>query len=250
MKQIKYIRSFAFLLLTIIFYLAPNDLMAQKKYSFCGKLGKNITFRLDLEQNQDSIIAGETTYYRKNGKVAKIPVYGWLMSAARQGYWNGDVLSLKEFNGNKECGNFMIALQPNGDVAEGRWYNSSKEFDINSVENTVFPAEVTFFHPAKGAAISGIYSFIEPSEGEPHGGHCELTYQNNKVHYQISVSNPNIAETEKTALLKGSYFTGAQDDYKFKAYIDRKFVVIWTTQNAQVDEWGAWSVLDGFFIRL
>jgi len=238
-------------LLVILMLCVQNVLMAQKKYSFRGKLGQNIAFRLDLEQNKDGIIAGETTYYRKNGQVAKLRVYGWKKNAESQGFYNGDALFLTEYDGTKQCGTFSFGVNAQGLPVEGSWSWHDKEFAFNSIEKTVFPAGVTYFHPAKGTAINGEYSYsYTRSNGmEDCGGTCVLKFINGKVRYEICAVTPNIAEENKTAMLNGSYFTGSHGEYRYKAYIDRNFVCIWATKHGEVDDWGAWATIDGIYLK-
>ncbi len=238
--------------LLLIFALClQNVLMAQTKYSFRGRLGQDISFRMDLEQNSDGIVAGETTYYRKNGKVAKIPVYGWMKNADNQGFYNGDALFLTEYDGTKQCGTFVFGIDAQGLPVEGSWSWHEKELDINSVEKTIFPSGVKYLNPAKGQTINGEYSFsyTRSSGMEDCGGSCTLKYTNGQVHYNVCTVTPNIAEEKKTAKLNGSYFTGSHDEYRYKAYIDRKFVCIWATNSGQVDDWGAWATIDGIYVK-
>lgn len=222
---------------------------AQTKYSFRGKLGRDISFRLDLEQNKEGIIAGETTYYRKNGKIAKLRVLGHYNSAKNSGY-DTPTLWLTEFDGIKHCGYFNVILSGSTAVG-GTWTYMDKELNINSLEKTIYPAGKVYLHPAKGPAINGEYRFkYSRSIGYGDcGGSCTLSYVNGKVHYSICTVTPNIADEEKTVTPIGSYFSASHGACRYKGYIDRNFVFIRTTNNVTVDDWGAHASIDGFYVK-
>lgn len=229
--------------------------LAQQKYSFRGKLDGRILFRLDLQQNKDGIVAGETTYYRKNGQIAKLPVVGWYRQPTQQMIDNGyDVISIDvfEYDGTKQCGYFSIELK-NGDVAGGYWSHNDKHFDISDIEKTQFPAGTKFFSPVTGPAIRGEYSYsYKPTHGlYEWGGSCVLTYNNGKVHFEIGNVTPNIAEDKGVATLTGSYFTAVHQGFRYKAYIDRRFVCIWSINDdyVEVDDWGANATVEGVYIK-
>lgn len=245
-------RTFALFAFVALFTLVAN---AQRKYSFRGKLGSSIMFRLDLEQNADGIVSGETTYYRKNGQIAKLRALGRYEAPTQQMIDNGynkHSISLMEYDGTKQCGNFYIELEQ-GQVSGGTWSLLDKEYQINSIEKTQFPAGTKYFHPATGAGVTGTYSYSYSRGGnlDDCGGTCTLSYSAGKIRYSVSAVTPNIAETRGLATPKGSYFTGAHQDYRFKVYMDRDFICIWSTNSeyVEVDDWGAWATIAGTFIR-
>lgn len=229
--------------------------VAQKTYSFRGKLDGRILFRLDLQQNKDGIVAGETTYYRKNGQIAKLPVVGWYRQPTQQMIDNGyDVISIDvfEYDGTKQCGYFSVELK-DGDIAGGYWLHNDKELAISDIEKTQFPPGKQYFNPVTGPAIKGEYTYsYTPNSGmDECGGSCSLAYNKGKVHFDIGSVTPNIAEDKGVATLTGSYFTASHQDFRYKAYIDRRFVCIWSINDdyVEVDDWGAHATVEGVYIR-
>lgn len=245
-------KTFALGILALMMLLAL-PVQAQRKYSFRGKLGEKILFRLDLEQNKEGVIAGETTYYRKNGQVAKLRVVGWYDSPEEQA---NPTLNLTEYDGTKQCGYFSIELK-GGKVSGGNWFLSGKEYkelEINDLEMTQFPAGVRYLQPAVASPkITGEYSYTFDRAGiDECGGTCELKFVGgNKVKYSISSVTPNIAESEGTGSLQNGYFNSKHGNYHFRAYVDKNFVYIWPTNDGyvEVDDWGAHATIAGTYIR-
>ena len=221
---------------------------AQKRYSCRGQLEGGISFRLDLEQNKDGIVSGETTYYRKNGKISKIRCLGRYLK------FDGgeEELSIREFDGKKHCGYFMLNVK-NGKITGGEWSLIEKTLPIESLEQTIFPSGTTYFHPATGAGVKGEYNFLydRGADLDPCGGTCILKYANGKVKYDFCTVTPNIAEDSGTATLNGSYFNAAHGAYRYRVYVDRDFCCVWYTGKGyvEVDDWGHNASLEFIYVK-
>lgn len=221
-----------------------------RRYAWKGKMGTNISFSLDLQENKDGIIAGYTTYYRKNGKIAKIPVYGH-----KEKDGNGNfVLSLDEFNGKTICGSYSINM--NGTTFKsGSWSYKDISYDLNEIAAISPTTDRSYLHPVESAnAIAPYFAFEYETDNQDNptrGGSCDIDIEQNNVLWHMSQVNPNIAEAEGDVTLKNSYFYKTEGEYKFKAYVDKNFILVRRTnpEDGQVSSFGAWTTLDGTYVR-
>lgn len=219
-------------------------------YSWTGKLGDNINFRLDLQESTFGTLIGEVTYFRKNGKVAKIPAYGYILN-----YEGQDECSyiLNEYNGTKVCGTFFFEIKDGKPV--GTWNLLDKELEINNVLGCDDPEtdEIDFFNPATSANATGNYEFSY-SRGnglEDCGGSCSLKVIGGKINWEMTQVTPNIAEGNGTSNFNNAYFTGKVSNFEFEAYVDKKFIYVKRTDNSgPVDDWGMAATIEGIYVRV
>lgn len=236
------------LILFVAAVVISFSLQAVTRYAWTGKLGDNISIKLELEQNDFGAIAGQTTYYRKNGKVAYLPVYGH--------YWSseyGQFLQVDEYDGNKVCGSFSIVLE-NGAFKSGEWLMKDKELKMNEVEAVAPDCQAEFLKPIHSLLdAKGYYSFTYET-GNPNmpecGGHCSLTPQGKMLSWEMAQVTPNIAEGSGVSKLQGCYFYGKTCTFEFEAYVDKSFVFVrQTNPDAEAcDNWGAFSTLQGIYV--
>lgn len=218
-----------------------------------GKLGANISFRLEVEESTFGTLIGRTTYLRKNGTTAVIPCFGH-----RIDYDNDDsiVFYLDEYDGTKQCGHFYIELR-DGVIQEGNWSLLDKTYAMNSiVDLDPAPGTEHLYSPVSSVSEAcGEYSFTYASGNDfmpEYGGSCTITkLGGNKIHWSMSQVTPNIAEAEGDSELHGGYFEGRFGEFTFEAYVDRRFIYVKNTNDGPVemDEWGAWSTIEGVYVR-
>ncbi|MDO5447964.1 MAG: hypothetical protein Q4F34_09320 [Prevotellaceae bacterium] len=221
-------------------------------FSWKGNLGDNISFQLDLQVNNVGAVAGETTYFRKNGKIAKIPVYGVQIRYENE---SSSALLVNEYDGNKQCGTFFISVDNNGNFMKGNWSLVDKELNMKNIVELEPDFGKRFFHPTNNIKDAvGKYSFTYQT-GNPNmpecGGHCYLVAEKGKLHWMMGQVTPNIAEGEGMASFVDSGFKGSYQNFSFEAYVDEYFVYVWRTNpdEGQVDDWGAWATLEGVYVR-
>lgn len=239
------------LIISLIILCSAFGLKADlNHYSFKGKLGSSITFKLDLQENNRGILSGETTYYRKNGKTAVIKVYGTREELGDGAY----ILNLIEYDKNKECGYFHIDM--NGEwIKNGWWWLGEKTLDMNNLENLEPNYNKRFFHPVYEAKdAEGVYRFTRAS-GNPnfpeHGGNCAIMASGNKLIWSMTQVTPNIADATGTAEFEYSGFTDSYSNYLFETYIDENFIVVTRTnpEDGMVDDWGMGAEIGGIYVK-
>lgn len=218
-----------------------------------GKLNGNISFRLEIEESTFGTLIGQTTYFRKNGKTAVIPCYGH-----RVEYDDDEniVFMLDEYDGTKQCGHFYIDLCE-GKLVEGNWSLLNKTYEMSHmVDLEPIPGTEHLYHPVSNIDDAcGEYSFIYDSGNEftpEYGGSCTITKTGpNTIHWSMAQVTPNIAEAEGDSEFNGSYFVGHFGDFTFEAYVDRRFIYVKNTNDSpfEMDEWGAWSTIEGIYVR-
>jgi len=220
-------------------------------YSWSGKLGEKINFRLDLQESTFGTLIAEVTYFRKNGKVANIPAYGYVVN-----YDNGDsAYILNEYDGNKICGTFFFNINDKG-IMEGSWSLLDKELKMNDIAKKDDPESdnLDFFHPANNMKeAAGEYSFkYDRAKGlEPGLGNCSLRkIDNNQIKWEMTQVTPNIAEAQGTGNFNNGYFTGKYCNFEFEAYVDKKFIYVKRTdESGPVDDWGMAATIEGIYVR-
>lgn len=240
-----------FLLLAILPLVAIAQQKITRHYAWEGKMGEGISFRLELEQADNNLVIGETTYYRKNGKVADIPVYGQYL-ALEDGY----ELILNEYDGREECGTIIIELDKNGIFLEGSWSNDTRSYDFREMNKVGFSygKHETFIFPATGALCTGEYGFKYKS-GNPtmpeYGGYAALKVSGKVVNWEMNQVTPNIADANGKSVMLGNTFSGSTGNFKFKAYVykDCLFVVNTNPQDAPWDEFGHNATLAGIYLK-
>lgn len=218
-----------------------------------GKLGQNIRIRLEIEQSTFGTLIGQTTYYRKNGKTAVIPCYGYSIE-------NDDddtiVFILDEYDGTKQCGHYYMTLQ-GGELKSGSWSLLDKSYEMNSmVDLNPTPGTEHFYHPVSNIdEACGEYTFSYESGNAfmpEHGGNCTITKTGpNTIHWSMLQVTPNIAEAEGDSEFNGSYFKGHFGEFTFEAYVDRSFIYVKNTNDSPIhmSDWGNRATIAGIYIR-
>lgn len=163
--------------------------------SWKGKMGEKISFRLDVEINENDHIGGQTTYYRSNGKTSVIPIVGF------GGNYEGKLLMfLQEHLGKKVCGNYVIQLAKDGSIVEGVWTFNDRNYDLREMESVETTGE-TFLHPVDVVDAWGVYQFSIPSNNKTmpeYGGTAMLYAERQNLAYSFCQVTPNIAEVSNT----------------------------------------------------
>lgn len=246
----KKLLTLIFLLTALFSQLQAKDVIVQR-YAWDGKLGKDIHFRLEIERNSEGLVLGETSYFRKNGQITDIPVFG-TYSKDDQG---NEILYLNEFDGNTQCGSFYIRVSGEW-VKEGHWSLGEKILEFNDLENVGFSygKNGTFFYPAEGEAVNGYYSFTYPNDNpdmQMRGGHAELTVKGSKVQWEMAQVTPNIAEGQGQSTLVGNKFSGNVGSFLFSAWVYQNCVYVkCLNPDAEPNEdFGAWATLEGIYVR-
>lgn len=241
----------------ILFLLCLISLSANadnKHYAFRGTLGENINFRLDLEEDTyHGIVMGQTTYYRNNGKIAKIKVYG-NSKKSEEANTNLRFFILSEFNGTKVCGNFMIALEADGSFNEGYWSLGNKMYGMSNVEFLPTDDAPTFFKPVDIKDAGGVYEFTYASgnaDMPEYGGTLQLYPYREDIAYHVSQVTPNIAETmgKMSEIFENRfYFFVGRTSYDVFAFEDVVFVKRCNPQSGHPDSFGANADIEGYYI--
>lgn len=221
-------------------------------YVWKGTLGTEIKFQLDVKENSFGALIGQTTYFRKNGKVARIKCYGY-----RSVDSDGNVyFLLDEFNGTKECGHFCIEMTM-GKFQFGSWSYGNKTLGMDLTE---FPepgkADIAFDPVTTAKDAVGEYSFSYESniEGmDDNGGTCLIKLAgDNRIKWSMCQVTPNIAEAEGEAEYGNGIFSGKHEEYTFDAYVDKDFIYVKKTCSAEVREsdfWGMGATIAGIYVK-
>ena len=228
----------------------PYEVM--KRYAWEGYLNNSVHFRLEAEQSFNNLVIGEMTYFRSNGKVANIPVYGKFMEIG-----DGEWLILHEYNKRMECGNISIDLGVEDVIYAGTWSYNDKEMKMTNTKKVEFSYDKhqTFFKPAYNNDITGEFGFGYYKSLEPRieaGGYAKLEVSNSsQVKWQMNNNVAGIAEAEGIAELNGNTFTGEHLNFQFMAYIyeDCLYVVRTNPDDGPVEDWGAAGSLEGVYLR-
>lgn len=190
-------RKFVFLFFCLFALLANAE---YKHYSFEGILGEDISFRLDLEEEEyEGFVIGKTTYYRKDGGISQIKIYG---QSHDDDYAEGTfhILNLQEFLGTKVCGNWSLVLD-DGDFVSGEWTLGEKNYMVTYVHRLNTDGAPTMFRTLPIFDAAGVYEFSYSSgnEGMPeYGGSMQLYLDHRNLAYNICQVTPNIAEVRGT----------------------------------------------------
>lgn len=243
------------LLLLLLISLSANA--ANKYYALRGILGNNIDFRLDLEEDvYHGIVMGQTTYYRKNGKIARIKVYGNSEEETIDGRKYRS-FRLCEFLGTKICGNFHFMINADGDIESGCWTLGDKMYGMSEgmVELLNLDEYKTFFKPLDIENAGGVYKFSYASGNRnmpEYGGMIELYPYCKNVAYHVSQVTPNIAETHgKMAEIFNNRFYFLVDGdicYDVFAFEDAVFVKRANYKSRHPDTFGANADIEGVYI--
>lgn len=173
-----------------------NALSNNKFYAWRGMLNNEISFRLDLEENDEGHVIGETTYYRKNGKIATIKIFGESLDMEDEDK-TYHTLILPEFNKTKICGVFNIVLE-NGHFKAGRWVYKNKELPITEVESVSLSTHGhSFINPVSVTNAQGYYEFSYESDNESmpeYGGTAQIITRGDNIGWSMSQVTPNIAD--------------------------------------------------------
>ncbi len=224
--------------------LAKADL---KHYALEARLGESISLKLELQENSFGVLAGQSTYNRKNGSKSVISVFGNRLDDD-----DDTTLLVQEYDGTKICGEFVLTLKK-GAITEGRWSLNDKTYEMNSIVMLEPDYSKRFFHPVSSAAKAvGEYAFTYVSgNGDERGGHCDLKMVGNRLKWDMAQVTPNIATGSGTSAFADSGFKGSVSEFKFEAYVDERFVYVKQTNpgEAEVDDWGAWATLQGLYVR-
>lgn len=242
------------LIIFLLFLISLSANAATKHYALKGKLGKNISFRLDLEEDiYHGIVMGQTTYYRKNGKIAKIKVRGF-----RQKMENADenlrFFMLTEYNGTKICGNFVMTLEADDSFYRGSWVLGNREYEMNDMKLLPTDDAPTFFKPVDIENASGIYEFSYSSgkAAMPElSGTLQLYAYRDNIAYQVSQVSANTAGTIGTMaeIFKNRfYFSVDKASYDVFAFEDAVFVKRVNPQTGHPDSFGANAEIEGCYI--
>lgn len=241
------------LFLLCIISLSVNA--ANKRYALKGKLGKSISFRLDIEEDTyHGILIGQTTYYRKNGNVAKIKAYG-IQHKQDDTNPNYRILTLSEFDGTRICGNIVVTLNADGSFSEGVWYFDGREYDMNNIKMLPENECPTLFNPVDIEKASGVYRFFCPAgkmSVREYGGTFQMYYYRNNVAYSACQVTPNIAETKgKMAEIFANQFYFYVDNASYDVFAFEDAVIVKRTnpQVGPVESFGAYVDVEGIYMK-
>lgn len=238
-------KKIVFLLLAFFgVLLAKADLT---HYALEAKLGESIRVKLELQENNFGVLAGQSTYYRKNGSQSVISVFGYRID-------NDDdaTLLLNEFDGIKICGDFTLTVK-DGEITEGRWALNDKSYEMNSIVKLSPDYSQRFFHPVSSASKAvGEYGFTYVGiNGDERGGHCTLKMVGNRLKWDMQQATPGLAQGTGTSVFADSGFKGREGTFKFEAYVDERFVYVkhLNPEDGGNEDWGAWATLQGLYVR-
>ena len=236
------------LLTTLLLTICCTTAMAEK-YAFKGTINKTISFRLELQTNAFGAVAGETTYYRKNGKVAHLPVYGSIEKDGR------DLLIFAhEYDGVDICGTFNLTIA-NGKLKEGKWNNDDKFLTISVTSYPPLSEVHDYLQPVtspKDAEGEYGFSYSRGDGLDDGGGFCTIKANGKGITYEMSTVTPNIAELpERQATIVNSQVSGSYSNFRYKAYLDKNFVYVKRTNpdGGQVEDWGAHATVEGYYVK-
>lgn len=240
-------------ILFLLFLFAISANADNKHYALQGKLGDNINFRLDLEEEQyTNNVFGETTYFRKDGKVSKIKVYGF---AYDHEFVEGKLhsIELKEFLGTKVCGYWSILL--NNDTFEnGMWMLNGKMYDMNEIETLPTDDAPSFIKPLNISDATGVYKFTYDSGNEEmpeYGGTVQFLTKKNNLAYTICQVTPNIAEVQNTTSEFYNnilYVRSGSRTYVIQTYEDAVFISHYFPTDPPSEDFGANADITGVYI--
>lgn len=247
----KHIISIALILTALLFSLDASALTINGRYAWKGKLGSNISFKLEVEENINGLVVGETTYYRRNGSIRKLPVYGECISEQ-----NGSkTLILDEYDGTKVCGSFYIE-QKGAKLISGSWNLNDKQLVMSNMVATTFSLAEgkSRIVPATASNIIGNFKFSYDSGNQSfpeHGGSAQISKSGNTFKWYMCQVTPNIAEGEGKATFNGNTFTGKVGNFHFRAWVYDKllFVKRLNPEAGPCDDFGAHATLAGIYIR-
>lgn len=229
-----------------------NPFGMMKRYAWEGYLDGDIHFRLEAEQAFNNLVIGEMTYFRKNGEVSDIPVYGCFTEIG-----DGEWLQLKEFDKQTECGIIAIDLGVEDVIYAGAWFYGDKELRMSNTKKVSFSEgkHATFLKPVYTNDIAGEYGFKYYKSLEPKiegGGYAKLeVIDGSKVKWRMSTNVSGIAESEGVAEIQGNTFTGEHLNFRFMAYVyeDCLYVVRTNPDDGPVEDWGVAGSLEGIYLR-
>lgn len=230
---------------------------ANKYYALRGTLGDNIDFRLDLEEDvYHGIVMGQTTYYRKNGKVSEIKVYGNSEEEMIDGRKYRS-FRLCEYLGTKICGNFHFMINADGNIESGCWTLGDKMYGMSEgmVELLNLDEYKTFFEPVDIENAGGVYKFSYASGNEEmpeYGGMIELYPYCKNVAYHVSQVTPNIAEThgKMAEIFENQFYFYVDGDISYDVFAFEKVVFVKhaNSLSRHPDTFGANADVEGIYI--
>lgn len=242
-------RHFIFTLLCLV----SLHLMADNyHFAWNGKMGDDINIRLDLEEDEDGLIVGQTTYFRKNGKTSVIKIYGRGFFGEHEGD-KVHIMILEEFNGTKECGIYILVLNHDLSFREGEWTFGDKTYPLNSFED-VTPKQ-GFIHEIDMDQAQGVYKFSRPSSNESmpeYGGYVQIYADAKNIAYDISQVTPNIAETHgrTSEYYKNTcYITIANARYRIHTYQDCVYIKRDNPDEGPCENFGMGADIEGIYLK-
>ncbi|MBO4730986.1 MAG: right-handed parallel beta-helix repeat-containing protein [Bacteroidaceae bacterium] len=230
----------------------PDFNAVVRRYAWEGYLNATTHFRLELEQAFNNLVIGEMSYFRKNGTVSDIPVYGVFREIG-----DGEWLILHEYNGRKECGTITIDIGANDAVYAGTWSNGNKEMVMSKTEKVQFSEgkHETFFHSASPAEMKGEFGFSYVKSEEPlveGGGYVKLTpYGNDMVRWEMNNISGGIAEANGESIIDFNSFEGSYQNFEFRAFVYKDCIYVMRTNpdDGPIDDWGVAGTLEGVYLR-
>lgn len=247
----KRILSILFLLSALLFSIDASALSIAARYAWKGKLGTNITFSLELERNINDLVIGETTYYRRNGTIRKLPVYGEYFIDDE----GNESMFLNEYDGTKICGTFLLELKGNH-IKEGQWRLGEKELGMTGMMSIDFslPKTKSRFVPATASNIAGEFSFsynVDDSYLPERGGSAEISISGNTLDWHMCQVTPNIAESEGNTTFTGNTFTDQTGKTRFRAWVYDKLLYVkrLNPEDGMDENFGMGASIEGIYIR-
>ena len=230
----------------------PDFNVVDKRYAWEGYLNATTHFRLELEQGRNNLVIGEMTYFRKNGTVSDIPVYGVFREIG-----DGEWLLLHEYNGRKECGTITIDIGANDAIYAGTWSYGNKEMVMSKTEKVQFSEgkHETFFHPASPEEMKGEFGFSYVKSEEPlveGGGYVKLTpYGDDMVRWEMNNISGGTAEASGESVIELNTFEGVYQNFEFRAFVYKDCIYVMRTNpdDGPIDDWGVAGTLEGVYLR-
>lgn len=235
-------------IMALLCSLEAAALTITDRYAWKGTLGQRTSFRLELEQNANDLVMGQMTYYRRDGSVRKIAVYGTFIYSA-----DGNWMALQEFVGTKICG-YMSIVVDGTNMKEGTWSYGEKQLEMHDVQNVEMQHKQTFFQPADGKGLHGEFSFTYDSSNPnfpEYGGNAVIATSGQHLNWRMTQVTPNIAEGSGSTSFTGNTFADTYGNFKFRAWVYKDVLYVKRTnpEDGDCEDFGAWATLEGIYIR-
>ncbi len=240
-------------LFLLFFLVSVVATAANKRYSFKGKLGADINFRIDLEEEDyTNVVMGQMTYYRKNGKTSKIKVFG---TSTKTVIFDDDYkeLYLNEYNGTKICGDIHMLITADGIFDNGTWSFNDKVLTMENVEK--ISNSPSMMLPTRNLdEAQGVYEYSIPTgnaQMPEYGGQLQLYVQGKNFAYSFSVATPNIAKVNARTsefFRNCFYFYAGDVQYRMLSYDGVIYISRNNTHKGQNEAFGKGADIEGFYI--